>query len=65
MTIPYAKKKRFDCVEMMHQGAARLRKELAGKSAKEQAIYWRKSTEALLARQAKLREGMLQTRKQR
>jgi len=41
---------------MMHQGAARVRKELAGKSREEQAAYWREKTEALLERQARLRD---------
>jgi len=62
MTIQHAKKKHFDCVEMMHQGAARVREELAGKSLEEQAAYWRKSTQALLGRQARLRERGLQAR---
>ena len=56
MTTLNARKKRFDCVEMMHQGAARLRKELAGKSLEEQAAYWREKTEALLERQARRRD---------
>lgn len=60
MTNQYAKKKRFDCVEMMHQGAARVREELAGKSLEEQMTYWRKGTQALLKRQAQLRKKRLQ-----
>jgi hypothetical protein len=62
MTSQRAKKKRFDCVEMMHQGAARVREELGGKSIEEQTAYWRKSTKALLDRQARLRNKMLQVR---
>jgi hypothetical protein len=62
MTTPKPKTKHFDCVEMMHQGAARVRKELAGKSLEEQAAYWRAKTRALLERQAKLRGEKLQPR---
>ncbi len=57
MTSQHARKKRFDCVEMMHEGAARVREELAGKSPEEQADYWHKSTQALLERQAELRKN--------
>jgi hypothetical protein len=56
MTTRSAKKRRFDCVEMMHRGAAPIRKELEGKSLEEQVAYWDKDTEALLKRQARLRE---------
>lgn len=49
-------KKRFDCVEMMHQGAALVQKDLEGKSIEEQVAYWSKGTEALLKRQAQLRK---------
>lgn len=47
--------KRFDCVEMMHEGAARVREETAGMTIEEQATYWEARTKALLARQATLR----------
>ena len=53
------RKKRFDCVEMMHQGAAVVRKELEGKTLEEEMAYWREGTEALLKRQAKLRKERL------
>jgi hypothetical protein len=46
--------KTFDCVEMMHQGAAAVRRELEGKSLEEQMSYWREGTAALLKRQAQL-----------
>ncbi len=62
MTTPKHKPKPFDCVEMMHQGAARVREDLAGKSLEEQAAYWRAKTEALRARQAKLRGEEHQSR---
>jgi hypothetical protein len=65
MTSPNVSKKRFDCVEMMHQGAARVRQDLAGKSLEQQAAYWRERTQALLERQAKLRAEEHQLRAQR
>jgi hypothetical protein len=46
------KKKPFDCVEMMHQGAARLRKKLAGMTEAQELDYWREQT-AELRRKAK------------
>lgn len=50
-------KKTFDCVEMMHRGAATVQKELEGKSLEEQIAYWREGTRALLERQAQLRKN--------
>ncbi len=35
------KRKDFDCVEMMHQGALRIHETLKGKSKEEQLAYWR------------------------
>jgi len=55
MTTKSAKPRDFDCVEMMHEGAALVRKELEGKSREEQVAYWREGTQALLKRQEKLR----------
>lgn len=52
---PQPAEKKFDCVDMMHRGAARVHAELEGKSREEQAAYWRDATAALLERQAKLR----------
>ncbi len=46
------KKKRFDCVEMKHKAAERIRKELEGKSTEERLAYWREAAE----RQRKLQE---------
>ena len=40
-------KKTFDCVEMMHKGAERVRREVAGMTLDEELAYWRKQTEAL------------------
>jgi len=36
------KTKTFDCVEMMHRGAARIYKETKGMSVQEELAYWRK-----------------------
>ena len=60
MTTRSVKKKSFDCVEMMHQGAALVLKELEGKSLEDQIVYWRKGTETLLKRQAQLRKKRIQ-----
>lgn len=55
--------KRFDCVEMMHQGAAVLRKELEGKSLPEQMLYWREATQALVKRQEQMRSQRPRTQR--
>jgi len=36
------KTKTFDCVEMMHRGAARIYKETKGMSVEEELAYWQK-----------------------
>ena len=36
------KTKKFDCVEMMHNGADSVRQETAGMNHKEKLIYWQK-----------------------
>ncbi len=41
------KNKKFDCVEMMHQGAERIRRETEGMTLEEQLEYWRQATEEL------------------
>ena len=46
------KDKEFDCVEMMHRGAERIRKETAGMSIQEEVAYWRRRTQELLDRRA-------------
>lgn len=51
------KTKTFDCVEMMHKGAAEVRRRLKGMSEKERIEYWRKRTEQLRARQLELRSS--------
>jgi hypothetical protein len=40
-------KKTFDCVEMMHQGAEQVRKQVEGMTLEEELIFWRAQTEAL------------------
>ena len=46
-------KKKFDCVEMMHQGQAAVRERLKGMTLEEKLDYWRKREEEILARQKK------------
>jgi hypothetical protein len=41
-------KKKFDCVEMMHQGAERVRRQVEGMSPEQELEYWRQKTEELL-----------------
>ena len=43
------RKKTFDCVEMMHEDAARLQRKLAGMSEAERAAYWKQQNAALRA----------------
>jgi hypothetical protein len=44
-------KKKFDCVEMKHKGAAVVQARLAGMTREEQLAYWEERTRALLALQ--------------
>jgi hypothetical protein len=41
------KKKTFDCVEMMHKGAERVRRQVEGMTIEEELAYWRQQTDAL------------------
>ena len=41
------RKKTFDCVEMMHEGARQVQAETAGMSRQELLAYWREQTRAL------------------
>lgn len=50
------KRKKFDCVEMMHQGAEKLQAEIAGMTLEEEVAYWRKRTQELRERQRAARE---------
>lgn len=47
-------KKKFDCVEMMHQGAEYVREQTKGMSSEQELEYWRKRTEELLERKRRL-----------
>jgi len=38
--------KTFDCVEMKHRGAAKIRQKLSGMTVEDQAAYWRRRTQA-------------------
>lgn len=49
-------KKAFDCVEMMHDGQAEVRKKLAGMSPKEQQEYWHKMTQELRVLQQEVKK---------
>ena len=40
-------KKKFDCVEMMHKGAERVRRQVEGMSPEQEVEYWRQKTEEL------------------
>ena len=40
-------RKKFDCVEMMHKGAERVRRKVQGMSPEEEVEYWRQRTEEL------------------
>ncbi|MDO8589644.1 MAG: hypothetical protein Q7T82_21680 [Armatimonadota bacterium] len=51
------KTKKFDCVEMMHRGAERVRRETAGMTIEEEVEYWRRKTEELRERQRQAREA--------
>ena len=50
----------FDCVEMMHQGQAAVKKRLEGKTLEEKLDYWRRRTEQLRERQKNLQQERLQ-----
>jgi hypothetical protein len=57
------RKKAFDCVEMMHAGAAKVRAETRGMSMDQQVAYWRKRTDVLrrVQRGARRRQAVKQT----
>lgn len=48
------KKKEFDCVEMMHQGAEKVREEMKGMTLEQEVEYWKKRTEELRTHQKQL-----------
>ena len=49
-------KKTFDCVEMMHEGGARIHEELKGMTREEKVAYWRARDEAARREHPRLRE---------
>lgn len=51
------KKKTFDCVEMMHRGALRIRNALKGKSREEQLAYWKRQNEEARVEHKRLRQA--------
>lgn len=50
------KNRPFDCVEMMHQGQAALKKRLEGKTLEQKLDYWHKRAEELRKRQEHLQK---------
>ena len=50
------KTKTFDCVKMKRQGAELVRKQLEGKSLKEQLKFWKEGTNQLKELQGKSRK---------
>jgi hypothetical protein len=49
-------KKVFDCVEMMHEGGARIHDVLKGMTREEQLAYWRAQNEAFRKKYPRMRE---------
>jgi hypothetical protein len=50
--------KRFDCVELQHQGGERLMQMMEGMTLEQRVAYWRKRGEALRRLQRRLRAKM-------
>ena len=50
------KKKKLDCVEMMHDGAIAVKKKISGLTLEQELEFWRKSTQALRDQQKKIRD---------
>lgn len=50
------RKKKFDCVEMMHRGAAHVQRHLKGMTREEQLAYWQESYERMCKLQEELRK---------
>ena len=51
-----SKKKGFDCVEMMHEGALRIYEKTKDMTKEEELAYWRERTEAARREHPQLRE---------
>ena len=50
------KKKEFDCVEMMHQGAKRIQENLKGMTLEQEMAYWAKANREFQRRHRALRK---------
>jgi hypothetical protein len=50
------KKKSFDCVEMMHEGALRIYEKTKDMTKEEELAYWRERAEAARREHPRLRE---------
>jgi hypothetical protein len=48
------KNKKFDCVEMMHRGAERIREITKDMTEEEELAYWRARTQELIERKKQL-----------
>ncbi len=48
------KKRKFDCVEMMHEGAIAVKKKISLLTREQELGFWRKSTQALRDQQKKI-----------
>ena len=46
------RKKKFDCVEMQHHGAEKVRAKLSGMTIEEQAAYWEGRAQEMRKRQS-------------
>lgn len=49
------KKKKFDCVEMKHQGAAKVQKQIRNLTQEQELEYWARGTEYLIEKQKQLK----------
>ncbi len=51
------KKKRFDCVEMMHEGALRIYEETKDMTKEEELAYWHERAEAARRKYPNMKEA--------
>lgn len=51
------KTKTFDCVEMQHRGAEKLREKTSDMTLEEELAFWRERTQTLRERQKKAKEA--------
>ena len=57
--------KKFDCVEMKHKAAEKIRKATRGMTREQELAYWAGGTEELLSREKSLRESGRRVRPER